>query len=659
MLNNIKKSISLKIIFSIISLSALVITILFLALVKINETAFYKVEVEKATIILKTIEPLIALDLYLGMENNIQNIAKELTDNPNILSFEIIDNDKNTIYSFIKESKNKISETFFTVQQNIYQPNSKKIIAKATIRYSSENYKKLKNDYNKTTIILLASLVLLFIFLSLYIKKLLSPLRNIAKYLNNYNPDIRNNSILYTKDDEIGLIAKELNNMQNKISEYSKKQKNINENLEKMVDKKTQELKTQLYTNSLTGLPNRLSLVNDTISMNEGALIILNIDDFKEINDFFGHIIGDSILIQLSKKLHYMFYNHNNIKLVHLNADEFALLFTKRIAYSTFLKIIKKLLNEVENIVFHHEDSKIVIRVTVGAVYGMNNILERADIALKLAKKTAKEYLIYDRKLNIEREYEDNIKWVKHIKNAIEKDKIVPFFQPIFDNKTGKLVSCECLMRLIDDNDKVIPPYKFLTIAKKSRLYTQLTKIMIQKSCNYFQNIECDFSINLSIDDMLDQEIVKFLKTQIKRFNVTNKIVLEILETEGIENYEEISKFLTDMKEMGCKIAIDDFGSGYSNFEYILKLNVDYIKIDGTLIKNLDTDKNAKIVVETIVDFAKKLNILTIAEFVHSASIHKEVINLDVTRSQGFYLSEPKKEIKEMIEYNHRLHVSF
>lgn len=165
---------------------------------------------------------------------------------------------------------------------------------------------------------------------------------------------------------------------------------------------------------------------------------------------------------------------------------------------------------------------------------------------------------------------------------------------------------------------------------------------MIEKSCQYFEYLDCDFSINLSVEDILDHEIVAFILYNIKKYNVSNKIVFELLETEGIENYEEISLFINEMKYMGCRIAIDDFGSGYSNFEYILQLNVDYIKIDGSLIRNLDIDTNAQVVVETIVDFAKKLNITVVAEYVHNEAIYEKVKELNIDRSQGFFLAEPK-----------------
>jgi EAL domain-containing protein (putative c-di-GMP-specific phosphodiesterase class I) len=270
-----------------------------------------------------------------------------------------------------------------------------------------------------------------------------------------------------------------------------------------------------------------------------------------------------------------------------------------------------------------------------------------------LAKKQHESYLIYDESLNIEKQYQENIEWIEKLKIAIDNDKIVPFFQPIFDNKSGKIVSCECLIRLIDDEENVISPYKFLSAAKKSRLYNTLTEIMISKSCEYFEDIACDFSVNLAIADMLNEDIKEYIRYKIKKHNVSQKIVLEILETEGIENYDEIVTFIDEMKALGCRIAIDDFGSGYSNFEYLLKLNIDYIKIDGSLIRNIDKDKNAQIVAQTVVDFAEKLGVITIAEFVHNKAVLEKVKEFHIDRSQGFYLAEPQKDVRELILAQH------
>ncbi|MFA7609853.1 MAG: EAL domain-containing protein [Sulfurimonas sp.] len=131
----------------------------------------------------------------------------------------------------------------------------------------------------------------------------------------------------------------------------------------------------------------------------------------------------------------------------------------------------------------------------------------------------------------------------------------------------------------------------------------------------------------------------------LERYDIGSKIVFEIVESEYIEKFEDVMRFIAKVKKYNCKIAIDDFGTGYSNFEYLIKLKADYLKIDGSLIKNIDKDKNAYIVVSTIVDFAKKLGMKTVAEFVESEEIFNIVKNLGIDYSQGYYFCEPKKDL--------------
>lgn len=638
------KSLSSKIILLIALILISSILIIFSVFEKTNKEAFYSVEIEKANLVLRIIEPLITLNIFLGMEERIQSTVLQLIENQNILAIKVFKDNKIINEQKSKEYDMNIEDSFI-IKKNLYQPNSKNKIGSIILVYSSKNYKELVNGYTNLLLKVLFAFSIFFLLFGLYLKKLLSPLKNIAKSLENYSPDYEIN-IPYTKqNNEIGLISKALNDMQKSILQYSKQQQNINNYLEDKVSEKTLKLRTQLYTNSLTKLPNRLSLLHDISIFNDTALLIINIDDFKEINDFFGQIAGDNVLIAFANKLENTLSMEEDITLIHLGGDEFALFFMKKPTLKNFVETAKTLIIEIEKMLFFHEENELSIRVTVGGALQTQEALEKADIALKSAKKRRKSFLLYDEKLKVEQQYKNNIEWVKKINLAIQNDKIVPFFQPIFDNKMNTLVSCECLMRLIDEDNNVITPFHFLNIAKKSKLYVKLTKIMIKKSCQYFEHLDCDFSVNLSVEDMLDEEIVNYIKFNMKRYNVSKKIVFEILETEGIESYEEVSLFIEEMKSIGCRIAIDDFGSGYSNFAYLLQLNIDYIKIDGSLIKNLDNDLNAKMVVETIVSFAKKLNVIVIAEYVHNEAIHQKVKELNIDRSQGFHLSEPQEQL--------------
>ena len=639
------QSLSFKIMSSIILTSIMIIIGIFLSFETINKKAFYNVELQKAKLIAKTIEPLVAIDIYLGMQDKMESILKELIKNKDILSVKILKNNK-LIYEV--KSKNKY-KSLFVITYNIIQPNSKKKIGTIALNYSNHNYEQLVYKYTKLLMIMLVVLFVISVLLSMYIKNILKPLRRIAQLLQGFSPEKKLQIKLMKENNEISLILSALNVMQEKIFDFSRKQKDINAYLEKEVDNKTVELRKQLFIDNLTQLPNRKKLFIDMEnSNNDGALLILNIDDFKEINDFYGQGVGDYILVEFAKRLQLFLEDEKNITLSRLSGDEFALLFAHRPSYRSFMEVVNNLTKETEKMVFEYDQSEIFLRITIGGTMDPHDeMLEKADIALKLAKEQKKYFLLYDEKLDVKRQYKENMEWVKKLKSAIKEDRIVPYFQPIFDTKTQKPVSYECLIRLIDTDDSVVSPYKFLDIAKKSKLYPQLTKIMVEKSCQYFQHKDTSFSVNLSINDILDVDMVAYIQKCVKKYDVNKKIVFEILETEGIDNYAEVSSFILSMKRLGCKISIDDFGSGYSNFEHILKLDIDYIKIDGSLIKNLDTDVNVQIVVETIVDFAKKLNLITIAEFVHNQAVFEKVKSLDIERVQGFYLGEPDKEILE------------
>jgi len=635
------QSLSFKIVNSIIITSIIMVTGIFLSFVHINKKAFYNVELQKAKLIVKTIEPLVAIDIYLGMQDKMESIVNELIKNKDILSVKIL---KNNTSVYEVKSKNK-SETLFVLKKDILQPNSQKKIGTIELNYSNHNYKQLINKYNKLLMIMLVVLVVIFVLLSIYIEQLLKPLRKIAKLLRGFSPEKKLEIEPIKENNEISLILSALNEMQEKIFDFASKQKDINAYLEKEVDSKTAELRKQLFIDDLTQLPNRKKLFKDIKDSNsDGALLILNIDDFKEINDFYGQNVGDYILVEFAKRLQDFLEDEKNITLSRLSGDEFALFFLYKPLYRSFMRVVNNLIKEVEKMIFEYEQSEIFIRATIGGTMDSHEMLEKADIALKLAKEQKKYFLLYDKKFDLKRQYKENMEWVQKIKSAIKEDRIVPYFQPIFNTKTQTVASYECLIRLIDTDGSVISPYRFLTIAQKSKLYPQLTQIMLEKSCQYFQHKDTTFSVNLSITDILDVDMVAYIQKCVKKHDVNNKIVFEILETEGIENYEEVASFISNMKRVGCRISIDDFGSGYSSFEHILKLDIDYIKIDGSLIKNLETDINSQIIVETIVDFAKKLNLTIVAEFVHNQGVLAKVKSLDIERVQGFYLGEPAKE---------------
>ena len=408
--------------------------------------------------------------------------------------------------------------------------------------------------------------------------------------------------------------------------------------------KQQQKLDNAANTDSLTGLGSRYKLNNDIQHSSKPSLAIMNIDRFAQINDFYGHEKGDNVIKEFAILLNKLIEN-KTLKLYHLQGDEYVLL-GDNTSNDDFIESIKEISYVVSTTPIIIENEEILLSVSTAISFENKSIiLQTVGMALKVAKKENKNLVLFSDNISLNDEYQNNIKWTKKVKEAIENDNIIPVFQPIVNNTNGSWEKYESLVRL-RDGDKLISPYFFLEISKKTKHYTQITKIMMKKTFKIFKDKNYEFSINLTVEDIINEEINEFIVDLLENYKCGSRVVFEIVESESIENFEQIQKFISKIKSYGCKIAIDDFGTGYSNFEYLLKLKADYIKIDGSMIKNIDTDKNTELVVSTIIEFAKKMGMKTIAEFVENESILNKVKELGIDYSQGYYFSEPQIKIE-------------
>ena len=407
---------------------------------------------------------------------------------------------------------------------------------------------------------------------------------------------------------------------------------------------------------ALTNLPNRRKLLSDIDDMDSAFnIVLLNIDSFKEVNTFYGHKIADQLLIAFATELVEYAKGMKESTVYKLPVDEYVILVKSACNQAEVSECITKLSLHLNKKIFTAVDQEISLNVTIGIagcksddvqIDDKKEVMAYADMALKLAKKTRKNYLYYDDSFHIKEDYENNLSWIKRLRNAIDEDRVVPFYQPIVNAKTLKTEKYEALIRIIEKDGTVIPPIEFLEISKKVRLYHQLTRIMIDKVMEELSNhplIQC--SINLSIVDINDNAMNAYIIDKIKHSPYAHQIIFEILESEGIENYDRVNEFITEVKKYGVKIAIDDFGAGYSNFVYITKLDIDYIKIDGSIIRTIDTNITSQIITKTIIDFASQLNIQTIAEFVCNEDVSNYVKHLPLTHLQGYYFGEPSPKI--------------
>ena len=399
------------------------------------------------------------------------------------------------------------------------------------------------------------------------------------------------------------------------------------------------ELIYEQFTDELTSLPNRQKLLNDLKNSVSPKLALINLDRFKDINNSYGIEIGDKILKSFAKRL--SIFKSTNLNVYRMSGDVFAFMAFGNFKINELYKTCKNLNTLCDRENFIIDDDSFDISFTIGIADYHEKLLTHAEIALYWAKKINIDIAIFDEEMPIYKDLKRNIELTKDIKQALKDDNILIYGQKIINNKT-KEIKYETLMRMKLPNGKILSPFVFLEHAKKARLYPLMTNKMIEKSCEYFKDKDIVFSINLMIEDIKNEKTVNFLFSKLMETKVANRVVLEIVESEGIEKFEEVGDFIRKAKSLGCRVAIDDFGTGYSNFEYIIKLNVDFLKIDGSLIKNIHVNDNIRLTVLTIVNFAKVLGIKTVAEFVHCQEVQDIVESLGIDFSQGYLFHEPE-----------------
>ncbi|MFA7070462.1 MAG: GGDEF domain-containing phosphodiesterase, partial [Sulfurimonas sp.] len=345
---------------------------------------------------------------------------------------------------------------------------------------------------------------------------------------------------------------------------------------------------------------------------------------------------GDSILKQVASWL-------NGVhKTYRIAGDEFAMLFYDELNKEQVSAFVDNVLKRFSFATFFIQNEQIPVRLNIGIAIDSDKLAIQADIALHESKEKRLKYAFYEKVANIEELYRTNLMIAANVHSAIFENRLVCHYQPILDYATGRVVKYESLVRLLCTDSTVMSPMTFLHIAKKTKLYSHITQMVIEQSCKEFKDKKEEFSINISIDDILDPLTTEHIIKTITNTNTASRVVFEILESDGIQNYDTVEGFIKQVKALGAKIAIDDFGSGYSNFEHILRLDIDYIKIDGTLIKDILTKPYSQIIVGTIVDFAKKIKAKTIAEFVSSKEIFDLLKEMGVDFAQGYHIGKPK-----------------
>lgn len=418
----------------------------------------------------------------------------------------------------------------------------------------------------------------------------------------------------------------------------------------------------------LTGIVNRdsfLSIIDNEIKNSNdtcGTLLHLDIDGFNFVNTSFGHGIGDQLLVSFSEfitdKINVFTKLNSLVKkslVGRLDGDEFGVFIFSR-NEKIGLELGKYLKESIER--FQFLNGVVSITTSIGISIFPENGLNSSDLLTKAVSATIQvkneghnNYLLYKENEQYANMGQEIMEVKQMINHALEDNHIIPWYQPIYNIATGKIHHYEVLARLINRKGEVVYPNSFIPIAEKFGLIANIDKMIFEKSIKYLgelkeQGKNYTFSVNISGKNLGDKDMLEYILETLDNSIVgSEKIVFEITETNAINNLEKAALFVKTLKDKGCKFALDDFGIGFTSFVHISKLNVDFVKIDGSFVKNIVNSEMDREIVASIGGMCKALGIETIAEFVETKEILDILTDAKIDFAQGYYIGKPFSKV--------------
>ena len=493
-----------------------------------------------------------------------------------------------------------------------------------TERYLSRVYKDLAM---LIVPILIVGMIAYFIFLDINIA-----LRTMLDFLSGRRSD-------ETKKDRLLLLKSpsELGQVYRKLFAFNTK-----------INKQFKIIRQNYELDTLTGLPNRVKLLSVLETALEEkkkfSLLYIDIYNFSLINDSFGQSVGDIYLQEAADVLRGLVKEiaidpMMKLQVYRMGSDEFVIV----CANQQYISRVVEALTDTYLVNYNGIEMPLTFNFGLaqsGESSTRSSILTQAELAVKDAIANQQRYSVYTGDDSYKEKYQTNLEWVKRIKNAFEHNWFEAHFQPIVSTKDETCAKFEVLIRLREgEGDEIISPYEFLPVLQKMGLEKRLTKVVIDQSFELIHRCNKDISINMTRDD-LDEDMVRYLETSLHLHGVkASSISIELVETEELLQ-ERYIKIIQKIKALGCKISIDDFGTGYSNFAYLTQIRPDFLKIDGSLIKDIDVNVESRNIVKGIVDLAHSLDITLVAEFVSTPEIYVIIKELGIEYAQGYHFGK-------------------
>lgn len=410
----------------------------------------------------------------------------------------------------------------------------------------------------------------------------------------------------------------------------------------------------QASHDSLTQLPNRrtyqdrlaLAIESASRSKKSIAILFIDLDRFKPINDNLGHHAGDLVLIESAARLKKLIRSSDTVS--RISGDEFALILNDVEHYKHALTIADKISQKMQE-PYQLSNAEVHLSASIGiAIYpddanNADELLKKADQAMYEVKANGRNgYQFYTQEMQRKSEYRHQLR--NKLITALKTKEIQPYFQPIMELNTKQIKKCETLARWQQKNGDFIAPIEFIRLAEETGLINQIDLFMLEESSKLLVEMNTTIELSINVSPRLfhtkDNALEHWI-TSIKKISKSVNLTIEITERLLTEDSEKVLTILNQCKNMGIKVAIDDFGTGYSSLNYLLTFPIDQIKIDRSFIKNIGIDSSSEILIETILTMAKRLGIKVVAEGIETQEqlIYLRKHHCDF--GQGYLLGKP------------------
>lgn len=412
----------------------------------------------------------------------------------------------------------------------------------------------------------------------------------------------------------------------------------------------------------LTGLHNRRSFeaaLKRTMATAKRSnigqgLMYLDFDRFKIVNDSCGHHAGDQLLIELSTLLQ----DQLNTKdlFARVGGDEFAIITHGR-DISSIMELAENLRQQVQDYTFEYQSQPFAVSLSIGVIpitgkeENIETLLQDVDSACYVAKQTGRNrvHLAHNDDDEVVK-YRNDIAGIQNIRNALDENHLTLFYQPVHRiTDTGtEMAHCEILLRIINEHGETLSPADFIPVAEKYNLMGEIDRWVITNVMTWVAKHQADyqiprFLINLSGLSFIDEDFLGFVINELDRHAVNpSNIAFEITETAAVDNITQANEFIDELRKKGCHFALDDFGTGFSTFAYLKNLTIDYLKIDGSLVKNIPTDRVDREMVRAINEIGHTVGAKTIAEFVEDLATVDILREIGVEYAQGYGIQRPE-----------------